>query len=109
MAVLTFWVREAVTKGCHPMTNEEISAAEVAAFIAEKPARYFAYRVDGESKITTWTGEKLGHIQSAGKVYHSNFGDRRMSVRALGVNGVVYSGVAYLDAGDYVRLRAVKS
>jgi hypothetical protein len=94
--------------------NAERSRLEVEAFKVNKPDRYFAYRGDNQRNgtfhtITTWTGEKLGHVLSLGDVYRSNFGDRRRHFRALGVNGVEYSGVAYLDAGDHVRLRAVRS
>lgn len=92
--------------------NEQRSREEVAAFIAECPERYFAYRGEEQRdgtfhSLTTWTGEKLGSVLSLGNVYRSNFGDRRRHFRALGVNGVEYSGVAYLDAGSYVRMRKV--
>jgi hypothetical protein len=99
------------------MTNEEISAAEVAAFKTDKPESYFAYRSKslfqyrGGTKwaeITTWTGEKLADVVHVGEAWTSNMGDKRQAFRARGVNGVTYSGTAYLSTGDYVRMRAVK-
>lgn len=99
--------------------NAETSRLEVAAFKAEKPARYFAYHAPARmselrssevtTRIVTWMGDDLARVTSRGDVYRSNFGDRRQSFRALAINGETYSGVAYLDAGDYVRMRKVKS
>lgn len=106
------------------LTNEQRSAAEVAAFIAEKPARYFAYhdaqrsgvdpitRLHVGDKITTWTGDELATVigwprDPFGAPYRSNMDDVRQAFRARGINGVTYSGTAYLSAGDYVRMTAV--
>jgi hypothetical protein len=104
------------------LTNEQRSAAEVAAFIADEPGPYFAYwnargrwsrpgvkpeLIRGDI-ITTWTGDRLADITWTGNVFGSGFGDRRQNFRALGVNGATYSGTAYLTAGDYVRMRPVK-
>lgn len=102
--------------------NRETSAREVAAFLAEKPDRYFAYwnargrwsqpgvrpELIADDLITTWMGDELAKIVWTGNVFGSGFGDRRQNFRALGVNGVTYSGTAYLTAGDYVRMRKVK-
>ena len=102
--------------------NRATSAAEVAAFIADKPTPYFAYwsargrwskpgvspeLIRGD-EIQTWTGDKLARISWVGQPFSSAFMDRRQNFRAEGINGVVYSGTAYLTAGDYVRMRAVK-
>lgn len=99
--------------------NAETSRLEVEAFKAESPARYFAYHAPARlselrstevaTRIVTWMGDDLGRITSRGAVYRSNFGDRRQAFRMHAINGATYSGVAYLDAGDYVRLRRVKS
>lgn len=103
------------------LTNEQRSAAEVAAFIAEKPDRYFAYhnakqsgfdpvlRLHRGDRITTWTGEGLGTVKWSGDPFRDNFDGIRQNFRALGINGITYSGTAYLSAGDYVRMREVKS
>jgi hypothetical protein len=105
------------------ITNDQLNAAEVAAFMAEKPSPYFAYwnargrwslpgvspeLVPGDT-ITTWMGDKLAGITWTGNPFGSSFGDRRQNFRAKGINGATYSGTAYLSAGDYVRMRAVKS
>lgn len=100
-------------------TNEQRSAAEVAAFLAEQPASYFAYHGGGIFRprgerwgtgraITTWTGEPLAKVIDVGDTYRSNFGDLRQAFRARTVSGVLYSGIAFLSAGDYVRMRKVK-
>jgi hypothetical protein len=93
------------------LTNDERSAAEVAAFIAEVPERYFAYapKVERGTTITTWTGAELGLILSVRPVYVSNMEDKRQNFRARAINGAEYSGTAYLSAGDYVRMRKVQS
>jgi hypothetical protein len=104
-------------------TNDERSAAEVAAFMAEKPAKYFAYwNVRGRwsqsgvepelirgDNITTWTGDILATIIEVRPPFYSNLTDRRQNFRAQAINGLTYSGTAYLTAGDYVRMTAVKS
>jgi hypothetical protein len=101
--------------GFYP-NNDERSRVEVADFIADPPDRYFAYharknRAAGAivgAEITTWTGSVLARVISRGFVYRSNLGDRRQSFRAVAINGAVYSGIAYLDSGDYVRMRKVR-
>lgn len=60
----------------------------------------------GES-ITTWMGDHLGMIVHAGRVWQSNFGDKRRYVRIQAINGRIYSGVAQLSNGTYVRMREV--
>lgn len=101
------------------MTNEERSAQEVADFMADVPADYFAYapctelrgvrisQLWPDVKITTWTGDELATVIHAGNPYRDNFGGRRQHFRAKAINGATYSGTAYLSAGDYVRMRKV--
>jgi hypothetical protein len=103
------------------MTNDERSAAEVATFIAETPERYFAYcvyrrmepgvphKIRRGDKITTWTGDELATVTSAGDEWMSNFGDIRQAFRCKAINGATYSGVAFPRTGDYVRLRKVSA
>lgn len=96
--------------------NAEISRQEAAAFMAEVPERYFAYHAGPQlspvsrqigQRITTWTGDLLANVVWTGNVYVSGFGDQRQNFRARAINGATYSGTAYLDAGDYVRMRRV--
>lgn len=104
------------------LTNDQRSAAEVAAFQADKPGPYFAYwtargrwkrpgvepaLIAGDT-ITTWTGDMLATITWTGDPFYSSFSDRRQNFRAEGINGATYSGTAYLTAGDYVRMRPVR-
>lgn len=103
------------------VTNEERSALECFLFCYDPPAKYFAY-VSGEAplqtgcgteygracKVTTWTGEVLGNA-TLGPVYRDNFGGKRRSISLRAINGQRYSGTYYTSAGDYCRLRAVKS
>lgn len=95
--------------------NEQTSREEVASFKADAPARYFAYHADRPTnremgnRITTWTGDLLANVTWTGDCYRSGFGDRRQNFRAKAINGAIYSGTAYLDAGDYVRMRKVAS
>jgi hypothetical protein len=92
--------------------NAETSRAEVEAFHAEQPDRYFAYHSGTNGvgwHLTTWTGDTLAYVDSVGQTWRSNLGDLRQSFRARTSHGVVYSGVAYLDAGGYVRMRKVAS
>ena len=88
-------------------SNDERSDVEVYEFLTNKPLRYTAY-VDHYHTITTWTGQKLGTITHAGKVYRSNFGDKRQHLTIKALNGLTYSATAYLTAGDYCHMRAVK-
>ena len=90
------------------ITNDERSKAEVANFKKNKPKQYFAYYSFISNQVTTWTGDKLGDIVSKGEEWRSNMGDRRVQIKVKGINGVTYSGIAFLDAGDYTRLKAVK-
>lgn len=46
-------------------------------------------------------------IVHAGRVWQSNFGDKRRYVRIQAINGRIYSGVAQLSNGTYVRMREV--
>lgn len=103
------------------LTNEERSRREVEAFKAKPPERYFAYhtakpsgldpitRLHHGDTITTWTGDTLANVAEAFDPWRSNLGDVRQNFRAKAINGATYSGIAYLDSGDYVRMRKVKA
>jgi hypothetical protein len=93
--------------------NRARSRQEVESFKAERPERYFAYMGTGTvcagSNVTTWMGDKLGTVQLGARAWRSNFGDRRVSFHMRAITGDVYSGIAFIDAGDYCRLRKIKS
>lgn len=97
--------------------NRRLSREEVARFRSDPPGPLMAYlrprhglaRASSGDQLTTWMGDRLLTVTTAGDVWRSNFGDRRQCMRALGINGRVYAGVAYLSAGDYVRLQPVRS
>lgn len=98
------------------ITNEERGQLEKFLIYRDKPLRLFAYcKIDdtdkiasypGRTVVTVWTGLVLGHGR-AGPVWRSNFGDHRRSLCVV-IAGETYSGTAYIDAGDYCRLRRCK-
>lgn len=83
------------------------SRAEIAAFIDEKPDKYFLYINEGKREAATWMGHKLGDV-TFGRPYRSNMGDTRVPITVRGINGVVYTGTYFKSAGDYARIRKVK-
>ena len=123
----TVYCVEDIPSGIPQVTNEELSQLEVFDTVRDKPQKLFAYfkLVDMAGnpsgytakdvsrgcycQVTTWTGEVLG----SGRVtsfasWRSNMGDRRVAFR-VDIAGTPYSGTAFLDAGDYARLRKVKA
>lgn len=110
------------------ITNEQRGKLEQFEIWRDKPERLFAYvsfhereiasryseakrqardvRAYDQARVHVWTGEPLG-FGMCGKVWRSNMGDRRASVSVM-IAGERYSGTAYIDAGDYCRLRKVK-
>jgi hypothetical protein len=50
----------------------------------------------------------LGTIVARGAETRKGVGGRRMSIRVKAINGDTYSGILFLDAGDYVRLTRIK-
>jgi hypothetical protein len=103
-------------------SNREMSAQEVEDFKTNAPSPYFAYskwtskdarplsRLMREDKIVTWMGDELTKVIEAFDPFRDNFGGIRQNFRARSIDGkTTYSGTAYLSAGDYVRMRKVKS
>jgi tRNA(His) 5'-end guanylyltransferase len=97
--------------------NRAMSAQEVEDFKSNAPSPYFAYQshdvtighLRRHDLLSTWMGDKLATVVHVGSPFRSSFGDRRQNFRALSIDGeTVYSGTAYLSAGDYVRMRKVK-
>lgn len=115
------WRTEEAPEGLE-VSNEERSALELYEWHTQRPASYFAYWTMREglerpfdfdcaaaqTRITNWMGETLGIVTHAGKVWTSNFGDKRRAVTVKGTNGVTYHGTAQLSSGTYVRLKAAK-
>ena len=91
-------------------TNEERSELEVFDFLRDRPDRYFAYYDSGMTKVTTWTGQKIGDIVRKGTVYRTGRGTgaRKQRVRVRAITGDQYAGPCELDAGTYCRLRKVR-
>jgi hypothetical protein len=68
--------------------------------------RAFVYHNDVQ--VQDWHGNVIDPRPDWGVSYRSNLGDQRRPVR-FRYDGQTYSGTAYLDAGTYIRARAVKS
>lgn len=90
------------------VTNDERCAVELFYWNEEKPAKYFLYISEKDRAATTWTGEKLGRVEF-GREYRGNMGDTRQSVRVYGNNGVNYAGIYFKSAGEYARIKALKT
>lgn len=106
-------------------SNDELGRCEQFEVWRDKPASLFAYigfrdpaykaprvgahmvRASDLACVSVWTGAALGHGR-VNKVWRANFGDRRASVRVR-IAGCDYAGTAFLDAGDYCRLRKVRA
>jgi hypothetical protein len=58
--------------------------------------------------LTTWPGKILSERVQITNEWRSNFGDRRIAFRAV-INGKLWSGVYYADAGDYARIKRMKA
>jgi len=115
-----------VLAGAVDLTNKERGVMEVYRFVKERPDTYLAYYKFGPMRawtspagstggsarvtgvVTTWMGDKLGDMVRIGEDYRSSFGDKRVNIRVKTIDGVMYSGTAFLDSGDYARLKRVK-
>lgn len=87
----------------NPPTNDETAQAELFDWMHEKPSRAFLYPF--QDTLTNWTGIVFARITHSGREYRSNLGDKRRSVRAIGINGVAYAGTIY---ETYARMKATK-
>lgn len=90
------------------ITNEERGEIELYEFVNDPPSTYFLYVNETTRNATAWPGQVLGSV-SFGREYRDNFGGRRVPVRIQAVNGRTYAGTYYKSAGDYARVRMVKS
>lgn len=90
------------------VTNADRSAVEVYEFCSNPPDRYTLYINEKREDATTWTGDGLGRTVF-GREYRDNFGGRRVPVTIYAINGRKYVGTYYKSAGDYARVRQVKT
>lgn len=92
------------------VSNDERSAVEVYDFILHPPVKYFLYiKVLNvwQGTANTWTGDYLGNV-GFGRSYRSIFGDTRVPITLLAVNGKRYYGTYYKSAGDHARITMAK-
>ena len=91
--------------------NWESSTQEVAEFVSDPPERYFAYVSSDHRSVTTWMGDALGTITSYREYRTPSFGwpSTRAAIRVRAINGRDYFGTYYKSAGDYCRLKVVRS
>jgi hypothetical protein len=115
----TGWVSykpEEVPPNVPTVSNAERSSAEVYEFFHNPPEKYFLYVrrllvapgvVSMHIEVTTWTGQLLGkgHL---GRPYKCGL-SRRYPITFKGINGRLYRGTYYVSAGDYARVKLVKS
>lgn len=92
--------------------NDLRSAIEVFEFNTDKPENYFLYISNHDlfathTTATTWTGQHLGFVR-LGKIWTSNFGDKRQAITVKGCNGLTYHGTYYKGAGNYARIKKSK-
>lgn len=111
----TSYKPEEVPQGLN-VENSERSRLEILDFIADPPSKLFAYvQEQGHARslafVTTWTGDTLATVTWQGDPYSCPaFGrsSERVNFRAVGVNGVSYSGIYYKSSGNYCRLTKTK-
>lgn len=94
--------------------NRRTSAREVKMFLRKRPDRWFVYYSDDKKRVTTWTGETIGLINSVGKPYQPGCTrgrcerSRIFHVRVKAITGDIYNGTCVEDTGTYCRLRKAK-
>lgn len=108
------------------MTNEQRGKLEQFEVLRDKPRQLVAYyklvdlagNPSGYTakdvcsgcmvQVHVWTGDVLGKGRVTSlAAWRSNFGDRRVNIRVK-IADCWYAGTAFLDAGDYCRLRRCK-
>lgn len=103
-------IEDLKARGLH-VSNEERSRLEVWDFCKVKPEKYAAYihLINGMPlELRTFAGDILGEITYCFREYRTNTGDRRINFRARMINGLMYSGIYYPDAGDVCFIRKMK-
>lgn len=83
-------------------TNELRAELETLEFLADPPARYFAYPSADCRSVSGFMGNTLARINHLGREFRSCFGDTRQNFRAVGINGRTYAGTIY---GTYLRMK----
>ena len=89
-------------------TNAERGEVEEYQWRASPPDKYFVYVSEAKRVATTWTGDVLGEV-GFGREFRDNFGGKRVPITVYGTNGRMYHGTYYKSAGDYARIKAMKS
>ena len=94
-----------------PVSNEDISAMEVYEFKANPPDSYTLYVEETGHFVTTWMGDVLGIIRDYGRVFRSNFGDKRQYLTIAAINGRTYGGFfcTGVTTGTCMNVKALKS
>ena len=87
-------------------TNEERAELETLDFLSDPPAKVFCYPSGDGKRLTGFMGNTLLNITHQHPAFRSNMGDIRQPVRAVGINGLRYSGTIF---GTYARLSVCKS
>jgi hypothetical protein len=81
-------------------SNEERAELETLDFRAEPPRAVFVYPSDDLKRLTGFMGNTLLSVTYLHPEFRGNFGDTRRNFRAVGINGIRYSGTIY---GTYAR------
>ncbi|MDE2022476.1 MAG: hypothetical protein KGI71_06210 [Patescibacteria group bacterium] len=93
-----------------PFDNVDRNELEILDFMADESTKpYFAYVDRAVTEVHTWMSGLLGKIYWHGSKFRSVFGDERINFRAKGIDGRIWAGTFYCSAGDYCRMRPVKS
>jgi len=91
------------------VNNEDRSKIELFEFVNDKPTHYFLYVNADKCIATNFMGDFLGRVEF-GRAWRDNFGGMRVAIRIHhAINGVKYAGTCFKSAGNYARVKAVKS
>lgn len=87
-------------------TNEERSAVETCRFKLNKHVAYGCYVSSDSKSITTWIGQPLGKIISAGVVRRKGtISAGWFSFVAEGINGLTYKGLGHPGMACTIRVK----
>ncbi len=103
-----------------PFTNELRAELETLLFLSTPAQKEFVYPSEtltrankwafapgfGAYKLTGFIGNSLMTVTELGAEFTANMGDKRRSVRAVGINGEAYCGTIF---GTYARMRPCKA
>lgn len=86
-------------------SNRAKGKLEAYEFKHHPPDKFFAYYDMRKLVVTTFTGDKLGHIVWVGATQRGFGGGKSQSIRVRGINGVMYAGRCNMTGGTYCNLR----